>query len=117
MNEEEVEELSRKFANSINYSVIFTNEQLRFYSGLYPFKILSKNPKDYPEAKEFYHPERVHPKGRYRWVFQALEDFNRGKKGDIVLLPPGPMFRAISQRFYTSKNPVTQELIRKYGKK
>jgi len=82
--------------------------ELRYFSGLYPFELLSKNPEDYPYAKDIY-PRKPGMKKYSKWVFKALLNSSIFKRpgwkiDDIVLLPAGLMFKHVSPRYKESKN-------------
>ena len=135
MKIKKIDEIKTKFIDEENNDLqeamdeIFDTPEIRFFAGLYPFELLSKNREEYPNAIEPYPPNLIISKrGRHRWVFKALMDYISGhsfykskikqkwKKGDIIFLPPGLMFKHISSRYYGSKNPISIKIIKEYGK-
>lgn len=76
--------------------------ELRYFSGLYPFELLSRNPSDYPDAIDLY-PRKPGMKKYSKWVFKALlnrriKSGNLWRIDDIVLLPAGLMFKNVGSR-------------------
>lgn len=79
--------------------------ELRFFSGLHPFMLLSKETEKYPQAVEIYNPDGKSGKGRRRWVFKALmnDPKKRWAVNEIILLPPRLMFKSLGSRYYKIK--------------
>ncbi len=76
--------------------------ELRYFSGLYPFELLSKDPELYPYAKDIY-PRKPGMKKYSKWVFKALLNrYLKWRIDDIVLLPAGLMFKHVSERYGSS---------------
>lgn len=72
--------------------------ELRYFSGTYPFELLSKNTEDYPNAIDLY-PRKPGMKKYSKWVFKALlYRGNLWRFDDIVLLPAGLMFKHVGTR-------------------
>ena len=93
--------------------------ELRYFSGLYPFELLSKNPDDYPDAREVYKIGRNKAKkcNYSNWVFKAL--LNKRpfwKIDDIVLLHATLMFKSIGTRFESKTISSTTRAILSYVK-
>ena len=88
----------------------------RFFCGLIPVLLISKEKEDGVNARNIY-PIQKHHRTKIRYVYQAMTTEEKWNESDIILLPPGLCFGGITPRYFNSSNPKTAKRIEYYKKR